>query len=122
MSLNPERMRALLRDLENEDPDADVRRQLIAGRPPGNIARARAITLLSSHLLRDPYELVSGVPPSWLVDLSRTPTGATLLFDSRLTELARRAVDDLLAQGCDVDQLISWLEDNRRSAPPSNRG
>ena len=121
VSLNPERMRALLRDLKNDDPDADVRRLLIAGRPQGNIARARAITLLSSHLLRDPDELVTGAPPSWLVDLSRTPTGATLLFDSRLTELARRAVDDLLSQGCDVDQLIRWLEDNR-SASPSNRG
>ncbi len=122
VSLNPERMRALLRDLENEDPDADVRRQLISGRPQGDLALARAVTLLSSHLLRDPYELMTGVPPSWLVELSRTPAGAPLLFDSRLTELARRAVDDLRSQGCNPDQLISWLEDQRRIASPSTRG
>ena len=114
-------MRALLRDLENEDPDADVRRQLISGRPQGDLTRARAITLLSSHLLRDPYDLMTGDPPPWLVELSRTPTGATLLFDGRLTELARRAVDDLLAQGCNVDQLISWLDAKRPSVSPTTR-
>ncbi len=109
-------MRSLLVDLEKEDPDADARRQLISGRPRGNPARARAIALLSVHLLHDPYELMTAVPPLWLLDLSRTTqVGATLLFDSRLTELATRAVDDLLSQGLDVDQLVNWLDGKRRS-------
>jgi hypothetical protein len=68
------------------------------------------MALLGAELVRDPYELMSGPPPAWLLELSSdTRTGATLLFDSRLTDLTGRAVDDLLSQGCTADQLITWL-------------
>jgi hypothetical protein len=117
VSLNEERLRDLLRSLEEEDPDADVRLQLIAGQLPDDSPRTRAVALLATLLVRDPYDL-QDAPPSWLVDLSRTAqAGTTLLFDSRLRDLAQRAVDDLLSQGCDVDVLVDWLERARRASP-----
>jgi hypothetical protein len=118
VSINEERLRDLLRSLEKEDPDADVRMQLIAGQPPDDSPRTRAVSLLATLLVRDPSDLMSA-PPVWLVDLSRTAqAGTTLLFDSRLRDLAQRAVDDLLSQGCDVDRLLHWLEGARRVASP----
>jgi hypothetical protein len=114
MSLNVERTRELLRALLEEDPHADARRNVIAAESDKTPSRAQAIALLSSELLRDPYDLVTD-PPRWIVDLSRlSQPGTTLLFDSRLTDLAARAVDDLIAQGVTSQLLVEWLEDRRR--------
>jgi hypothetical protein len=117
MSLNVERARELLEGLRDEDPHADARRSLIgtqAGQPP---TRSRAVVLLSAELIRDPVDLMVSTPPSWLIDLARLgQPGARLLFDSRLSDLAARSVDDLVAGGVPVDALVVWLEDRRRRA------
>jgi hypothetical protein len=120
MSLNVERTRELLRALRERDPHADARRNVISGDPGKTPTRAHAIALLSAELLRDPYDLAADDPPSWLVDLSGlSQPGTTLLFDGRLTDLAARAVDDLLAQGITVEELVVWLEDRRRDTQAS---
>ncbi len=119
MSLNVERTRELLRALLDEDPHADARRRLISADGDERSTRAQAIALLSAELLRDPRDLAFEEPPSWLVDLSRlSQRGTTLLFDSRVTDLSARAVDDLVSQGLSVALLVEWLEDRRRDAWP----
>jgi hypothetical protein len=121
MSLNVERARELLRALRDEDPHADARRRLISADADTTSTRAQAIALLSAELLRDPDDLATGDPPSWLVGLSRlSQPGTTLLFDSRLTDLSARAVDDLVSHGLSIELLVDWLEDHRRDAWPSN--
>ncbi len=111
MGLNVSKARSLLRDLHGKDPDAEARQQLIPPTPQTGPARLQAIDLMASDLVRDPYGLVPGSPPTWLVDLSETGGGgATLLFDGRLTDLARRIVDDVVSQGLTPEQLIGWLE------------
>jgi hypothetical protein len=120
MSLNVERTRELLRALRDEDPHAAARRRLISAQADQTSTRAQAIALLSVELLRDPHDLVTHDPPSWLVDLSRlSQPGTTLLFDSRVTDLAARAVDDLVAQGLSIELLVDWLEDRRRDSWPA---
>jgi len=72
---------------------------------------------MTSELLRDPFALVPVEPPEWLIDLSQPiDQAAKLLFDSRLAEMSRRVVDDLVARGLSADEILSWLEDRRRSA------
>lgn len=108
---NLDHVRAVLRAIEDDDPHADVRRQVIAGEAGADADRLRAVALLRGDLLRDPSDLMSTEPPGWLVELSRnTDTGVSLLFDGRLDELARRAVDDVLGQGCELGVLLDWLE------------
>ncbi len=120
MGINIERMRALLEDLEGTDPDAEVRRQVIAGPAHESPLRARAVALLSADLLRDPSSLMVDPPPKWLSELAeRSSTGTALLIDSRLTVLAGRAVDDVVAQGCPLERLVPWLEDRRAGATPA---
>jgi hypothetical protein len=117
MSLNVERARELLRALHDEDPHAKARRRLIATDGDSTSTRAQAVALLSAELIRDPHDLVTKAPPSWLVDLSRlSQPGTTLLFDSRVTDLSARAVDDLVSRGLSVELLVDWLEDRRRDA------
>ena len=115
MGLNVSKARSLLRDLHRKDPDAQARQQFIPASPQANPTRLRAIDLMAADLLRDPHGLVEGAPPDWLIDLSGAGRGgATLLFDGRITDLSRRIVDDVVAQGCTADQLISWLGDRAR--------
>jgi hypothetical protein len=119
MSLNVERTRELLRALLEEDPHADARRNVISADSDKTPTREQAIALLSAELLRDPYDLVTENPPRWIVDLSRlSQPGTTLLFDSRLTDVAARAVDDLLAGGVTTEVLVDWLEARRRDPRP----
>jgi len=116
MGLNVERMRGLLQALREDDPHADARQNVISADVHKTPTRAQAIALLSAELLRDPHDLLTEAPPSWLVGLSRlSQRGTTLLFDSRLTDLSARAVDDLLEQGLSTELLVDWLENRRRS-------
>lgn len=115
MSLNVERTRELWQSLREDDPHALARSAVIA--PSSSTSRAQAIAILGDELLRDPDDLMSN-PPRWLVELSRlSQRGTTLLFDSRVTDLAACAVDDLVDEGIDTDRLVEWLE-RRRDARP----
>ena len=117
MGINVERTRSLLRDLSENDPDSGARSRVIVGPSHRSLIRDRAMALMASELLRDPPVLVPGEPPQWLVDLSQAiDQAAMLLFDSRLAELTARVVDDLAAQGCTADQLLTWLGDRRSLA------
>jgi len=122
VGLNVERMRELLRGLQGEDSQADARRHVISSHSGLTSTRDWAVTVLSAELLRDPSDLMSQAPPSWLAELSRSSQpGTILLFDSRLTELSARVVDDLLTQEVDSSELVCWLERHRwdpgREAP-----
>jgi hypothetical protein len=116
MGINLETTRSLLRSLREKDPDLGARGQVIVGSSHGRRPRDQAMALMAADLLRDPAGLVPGEPPLWLVNLSQgTGQPAELLFDGRLAQLTARAVDDLLEQGCTVDQLLTWLDERRRS-------
>lgn len=118
MSLNVERTRELWHSLNGDDPHAAARRHVISADASTTSARAQATALLSAELLRDPRDLMTD-PPAWLVDLSRlSQPGTTLLFDSRLTDLAARSVADLIDQGVDAGRIVAWLEGLRRDARP----
>lgn len=120
MSLNVERTRELWHSLDGDDPHASARRHVIAADSTTTSARAQATSLLSAELLRAPRDLMTD-PPSWLLDLSRSSQpGTTLLFDSRLTDLAARSIDDLIDHGVDPGRIVTWLEDLRRDAQPDS--
>ena len=124
MGINLNGIRSLLGGLHEADPDSEARERLIVGSSQGSSARVRAIALMTSELVRDPCAFVPGDPPPWLIELSRTArTGVTLLFDSRLADLAGRIVDDVVTQGYTPDQLVDWLERRNGSASsPSTSG
>ena len=115
MGLNVSKARSLLRDLHGKDPDAQARQQLIPASLQTNPTRLHAVGMMAVYLLSDPRSLVAGAPPDWLIDLSETKRGgSTLLFDSRLSDLSRRIVDDVLSQGVTAERLITWLGDRER--------
>jgi len=124
VGINLNGIRSLLGGLHEADPDSAARERLIVGSSQGSPARVRAIALMTSELVRDPCALVPGDPPPWLIELSRTAhTGVTLLFDSRLADLAGRIVDDVVSQGYTAEQLVDWLERRNGSASlPSTSG
>jgi hypothetical protein len=116
MSLNVERTRELWHSLSGDDPHAMVRQHVIAASASTTTARGHAAALLSAELLRDPHQLMTE-PPLWLLEISRSSQpGTALLFDSRLTDLAARSIDDLIGQGVDPERIVAWLDDLRRDA------
>jgi hypothetical protein len=120
MSLNVERARELFLALNDEDPHAEARSNLISTEADKTPTRSHAIALLCAELQRDPHGLITE-PPDWLLDLWRQPQpGTTLLFDSRLTDLSARAVDHLVAEEVSAEAIIDWLEDRRRMARPDH--